>query len=295
MMTVSRNRMRALAVPAVALALGAVVLAARLGFSSPASAACRCGPSKFEGGSFHGEYYEDYVLASVLDGVASGTYIDVGANHPIENSVTALFYERGWQGITIEPNPEFIPLYAKLRPRDIHLNIGIASSWGTLTFYKVTDKPGGDDRYAAGGLSTFDPAVAKQWRRAGLTVTESMVPVTTLNRVLEERPLEEITILSVDVEGFEKQVLESIDLRRHRPLVIVVEACLPGTEIPSYEPWEGLLLRAGYAPAMSDGLNRYYVPRDRVDLLARFIHVDMCVKRSKLARGVRLDGLSSLP
>jgi hypothetical protein len=27
-----------------------------------------------------------------------------------------------------------------------------------------------------------------------------------------------------------------------------------------------------------------------VDLLARFIHVDMCVKRSKLARGVRLDG-----
>jgi hypothetical protein len=60
---------------------------------------------KFEGGSFHGEY-EDYVLSSVLDGVASGTYIDVGANHPIENSVTALFYERGWQGIVVEPQPE---------------------------------------------------------------------------------------------------------------------------------------------------------------------------------------------
>jgi hypothetical protein len=117
-----------------------------------------------------------------------------------------------------------------------------------------------------------------------------MVPVTTLNKVLEERALEEITILTIDVEGFEKQVLESIDLRRHRPRVIVVEACLPGTEIPSYEAWEGLRLRAGYAPAMSDALNRYYVPRDRVDLLERFIHVDMCVKRSKLARGVRLDG-----
>jgi hypothetical protein len=46
---------------------------------------------------------------------------------------------------------------------------------------------------------------------------------------------------------------------------------------------------------MSDGLNRYYVPRDRVDLLARFIHADMCVKRSKLARGVRLDGWMPLP
>ena len=107
-----------------------------------------------------------------------------------------------------------------------------------------------------------------------------------MNRVLEERPLGEITILSVDVEGFEKQVLESIDLRRHRPLVIVVEACLPGTETPSYQAWEGLLLGAGYATAMSDGLNRYYVPRDRVVLLARFVHAVLCVKRSKLARGI---------
>jgi len=289
-MTVSRNRRTALAALAVALALVFVVLAVGLGLSWRASGECRCAPSKFEGGSFHSEYYEDYILSSVLDGVASGTYIDVGANHPIEDNVTFLFYERGWHGITIEPNPEFIPLYAKLRPRDVHLNLGIASTAGTLTFYKVTDPPGGDGRYAAGGLSSFDPAVAKRWRRARLTVTESMVPVTTLNQVLQERPLGEITILSVDVEGFEKEVLESIDLRRRRPLVVVVEACLPGTETPSYEAWEGLLLGADYATAMSDGLNRYYVPRDRADLLAKFIHVDMCVKRSKLARGIRLDG-----
>jgi FkbM family methyltransferase len=290
MTTTRRNWMTALAVLAIALALADVVLVMRLGLSSQAIAECRCAPSKFEGGSFHGEYYEDYVLSSVLDGVASGTYIDVGANDPIVNNVTALFYERGWHGITIEPNPDYIPLYAKLRPRDVHLNLGIASAGGTMTFYKITDRPGGDDTHAAAGLSTFDAAVAQRWRRTGLAVTKSLVPMTTLNHVLEARPLGEITILSIDVEGFEKEVLESIDLRRHRPLVIVVEACLPGTEVPSYEPWEGLVLGAGYAPAMSDGLNRYYVPQDRVDLLAKFIHVDMCVKRSKLARGVRLDG-----
>jgi len=286
-MRLIRSRTAALS---VALALVAVVLAVAVGLSWRANAECRCAPSKFEGGSFHGEYYEDYALSYVLDGRDSGTYIDVGANHPVENSVTFLFYERGWHGILIEPNPDFLPLYEKIRPRDVHLNVGIASAGGTMTFYKVTDPPGGDGRYAEGGLSTFDPAVANRWRRAGLTVTESMVPVTTLNQVLAERPLGEITILSVDVEGFEKQVLESIDLRRHRPLVVVVEACLPGTEIPSYEAWEGLLLQADYAPAMSDGLNRYYVPRDRTDLLAKFIHVDMCVKRSKLARGIKLDG-----
>jgi FkbM family methyltransferase len=289
-MTQGRSRVLALAVLGAAMALTTVLATVRLGVASQEGAACRCAPSKFEGGSFHGEYYEDYVLSSVLDGVASGTYIDVGANHPVENNVTDLFYERGWHGITIEPNPEFVPLYAKLRPRDVHLNLGIASAGGTLSFYTVKDPPGGDGTYEAGELSSFDPAVAGRWKQAGLGVSESKVPVTTLNQVLHERPLPEITILSIDVEGFEKQVLESIDLRRHRPLVLVVEACLPGTEVPSYAAWEDLLLRADYAPAMSDGLNRYYVPRDRKDLLAKFIHVDMCVKRSKLARGVRLDG-----
>ena len=31
-------------------------------------------------------------------GSRSGTYIDVGANHPVDNNVTFLFYERGWHG-----------------------------------------------------------------------------------------------------------------------------------------------------------------------------------------------------
>jgi FkbM family methyltransferase len=183
-MITGRSRVRALAVLATASSLAAVGLAVRLRSQTP----CRCAPSKFEGGTFHGEYYEDYVLASVLDGVASGTYIDVGANHPFEYNVTALFYERGWHGITIEPNPDFVPLYAKLRPRDVHVNVGIASAGGTMTFYKVTDPPGGDGTYAEGGLSTFDPADARRWRREGLTVSESTVPVTTLNEVLRQRP-----------------------------------------------------------------------------------------------------------
>ncbi len=286
----NRRSMTALAFLVSALALATVVLAVQLGLSSSPAAPCRCPPSRFEGGSFHAQFYEDYVLSFVLEGVAAGTYVDVGASHPIENNTTAYFYERGWHGITIEPIPEFVPLYAKLRPRDVHLNVGIGTVQGTLSFYKITDPPGTRGTYAAGGPSTFDPAIADKARRDGFTVTELKVPVTSLNEVLASHRLEGISLLSVDVEGFEKQVLESIDLRIHRPLVVMVEATLPGTEIPSHASWEGLLLDAGYAPAMFDGLNRYYAPRDRLDLLARFVHIDMCVKRSKLARGVKLEG-----
>jgi FkbM family methyltransferase len=286
----NRRGMRLLAALVGALTLTTIALAIRLGLSSAPGAPCLCPPSKFEGGAFHAQFYEDYVLSFVLEGVLKGTYVDVGASHPIKDSTTDYFYERGWSGITIEPNPEFVPLYAKLRPRDIHLNIGIAATRGTLTFFRVTSSSGARGASTEGVLSTFDRANADKARQAGLDVSELEVPVTTLNEVLASHPLATISLLSIDVEGFEKQVLESIDLRVHRPLVVMVEAVLPGTETPSYASWEGLLLAAGYAPAMSDGLNRYYVPRDRLDLLAKFVQVDMCVKRSKLARGVRLDG-----
>jgi len=44
--------------------------------------------------------------------------------------------------------------------------------------------------------------------------------------------------------------------------------------------------------AMFDGLNRYYVRKDRISLLPRFIHIDMCVKKSKYQRHVKLDGIN---
>jgi hypothetical protein len=117
--------------------------------------------------------------------------------------------------------------------------------------------------------------------------------VTTLNALLAKTPLPQISFLSIDVEGFEKQVIESIDLVRYRPVVLCVEATRPLSQAATYGPWEPIVLKAGYLFAMSDGLNRYYVRRDRLDLLSRFIFVDLCVKQSKLKRHVDFDGIGS--
>ena len=75
--------------------------------------------------------------------------------------------------------------------------------------------------------------------------------------------------------------------------MLCIEATRPLSEVAVYGAWEPLVLEAGYLFAMSDGLNRYYVHRDRLDLLRRFIFVDMCVKRSKLKRHVKMDGFRS--
>jgi hypothetical protein len=80
------------------------------------------------------------------------------------------------------------------------------------------------------------------------------------------------------VEGAEAQVLKTIDLARHRPRVLVIEATLPGSGLKSWdEPeangswaeWEGGLLEAGYAFALFDGLNRFYLRREDHGLAIR--------------------------
>src|SRR5258708_2934509 len=59
---------------------------------------------------------EDYHLSLAFAGRKSGTYIDVGAGHPVADNVSFWFYERGCRGVVVEPQPELAPLYAQLPP-----------------------------------------------------------------------------------------------------------------------------------------------------------------------------------
>ena len=56
---------------------------------------------------------EDYHLALAFAGQASGRYIDIGGGHPVADNVSFWFYERGWQGIVVEPQPELAALTAR--------------------------------------------------------------------------------------------------------------------------------------------------------------------------------------
>jgi hypothetical protein len=47
--------------------------------------------------SFSSEF-EYLILHQALLGIKNGFYVDVGANDPVEASVTKAFYENGWSG-----------------------------------------------------------------------------------------------------------------------------------------------------------------------------------------------------
>ena len=59
------------------------------------------------GPAYYSQFYEDYILGYVFKDQKSGFYVDVGASHPTDGSVTRLLYDRGWSGINVEPGPNF--------------------------------------------------------------------------------------------------------------------------------------------------------------------------------------------
>lgn len=203
---------------------------------------------------------EDVLLERLFAEVACGFYIDVGANDPVTLSVTKHFSERGWRGINIEPLPDACRRLQQDRPRDVTLNVGIASRRGELTFYECLNND---------ALSTFSVEQAQRHRQAGWQFSEHAVPVLTLAEVVRDYVSGTVDFLSIDVEGFEEEVLAGANLAEWRPRVVLIEATLPETGIPRHGVWESWLLDAGYRFAYFDGLNRFYVRQEDAGLIER--------------------------
>jgi FkbM family methyltransferase len=200
---------------------------------------------------------EDIRIWRVLGSRDAGFYVDVGAGHPVIDSVTKLFYDHGWSGINIEPGPAHAELQ-RLRARDVNIDVAISATPGTRTFWVSTPDS---------GLSSFEPT-PPHLLPAGFRQVPQIVNARRLDDVVARHARgRQVDFLKIDVEGAERDVLESFDLAAVRPTVLVVESVSPGSSLPTQEQWEGLVLAAGFVFAAFDGVNRFYVPRDRADLI----------------------------
>ena len=82
---------------------------------------------------------EDYHLDLIFAGQDGGTYVDVGAGHPVADNVSFYFYLKGWHGLVVEPQAALAELYAHVRPRDHAVSCLAGAAEGELDFY-VVDK-----------------------------------------------------------------------------------------------------------------------------------------------------------
>ncbi len=208
----------------------------------------------------YAQNFEDVMLWRALQQVEHGFYIDVGANDPVVDSVTQLFYEHGWCGINIEPLASHWQALQHARLRDINLQCAVGAFDGEIKLWECDVR----------GWATADEEVIAHHVANGRSGQYATTRQTTLNQVWLRHAPSEVHFLKIDVEGGERSVIEGLDFQRFRPWIVVVEATRPNTTQEVHAQWEPLLLDADYLFVYADGLNRFYVAGEHHELAAAF-------------------------
>jgi len=156
-----------------------------------------------------------------------GFFVEAGANDGYTQSNTYYLERfRGWRGILIEPVPELAERCRRERPRSRVVSCALVSpDWPAPTVSMRT----ANLMSLVRGAMKSDAADAAHVERGarvqgGIAVGEVETPARTLSSVLDEAGAARIDFLSLDVEGYERQALDGLDLERHRPAWILVEA-----------------------------------------------------------------------
>jgi FkbM family methyltransferase len=157
---------------------------------------------------------EDLILARIFGEQAKGIYVDVGAHHPRRFSNTHMLYRRGWRGVNIDATPGSMRLFRRQRPRDINLEVGVAATSDVRDFY-VFNEP---------ALNTFDAERAKSLDRAPYRIEAvRKVACQPLAEILRTHSLGRIDLLTIDAEGYDDEVLSTLDWETSRPRVVLTE------------------------------------------------------------------------
>jgi FkbM family methyltransferase len=210
----------------------------------------------------YAQNFEDVILWRALKHVENGFYIYAGAWSPDEDSVTRAFYERGWRGINIEPNPAWIDKLREKRSEDINLPFALGEKEETINLHIVVDIT---------GLSTTDENFAEKNKEKGQSIQTIPCQTTTMNIVWNEYVgKKQVHFLKIDVEGAETSVLRGNDWKEHRPWVILIESVYPNTQSATHHLWEHILLDNDYIHVYYDGINRYYLANEHADLSTAF-------------------------
>ncbi len=192
---------------------------------------------------FFSQYEQDlYVYETFFKDKKNGVFIDIGAHDGISLSNT-YFFEKflGWQGICIEPIPE---VFAQLQSNRqcLCLQGCIYDKSETVQFLRVHGYP----EMLSGIIETYNPyhfqRIEREVQYMGGSLEIIEVKCYPLTKLLLDQGLTHIDYLSIDTEGGEMGILQSIDFSQIDIDVIDIEN--------NYgEPFQQLLESFGYKKA----------------------------------------------
>jgi FkbM family methyltransferase len=175
----------------------------------------------------------DRALMAHID-IERGFFVEAGANDGLAESNTRLFeLERNWTGLLVEPIPFLAARCRRNRPTARVAEVALVPFDFPRSVIRMHYSDLMSVAAGARGTARDDRAWAELGFRTPGNRPERrmprtlMVPARPLSTLLDEHGVRHIDLLSLDVEGYEPNVLRGLDLERHRPTYIVIEAWSP--------------------------------------------------------------------
>jgi FkbM family methyltransferase len=133
------------------------------------------------------------------------------------------FFEQqiGWRCVAVDPLPTYAAMWSQLRERSCFHQVALGSVQGTARLLMPHDASVREgESHSADMFSTLLQASGK----VDLAKFQEVeVPVVTAASLLDQASISAVGILSIDVEGFEIEVLKGYDFKRHPTDIVLVE------------------------------------------------------------------------
>jgi FkbM family methyltransferase len=155
-----------------------------------------------------------------------GFFVEAGANDGYVQSNTYYLEKfKSWKGILIEPIPELYELCVTERPQAKVFNCALVPEGHLertvhMTYAGLMSLVAGAQGSSEADRAHVEAGTMLGWDRN----YEVDVTARTLTEVLDEAGPTEIDLLSLDVEGYEPDVLTGLDLDRWAPRYLLIEA-----------------------------------------------------------------------
>jgi len=200
---------------------------------------------------------EDIIIELILQrmGLNTVSYLDIGTNHPKKFNNTYLLYKKGNSGVCVEPNPKLASLIKRVRPRDKSLNVGLSSGKEyEADFYVLSTDT----------LSTFSKEDAEKLDAEGTFTIINEIPIQlkNVNTIIAENFNGKCpNIISLDVEGWNEEIMQSFDFSKYKPEIFCIETTYfePNGRIERIEGIFDIMKRNGYKVFSDNQINTIFV------------------------------------
>jgi len=147
------------------------------------------------------------------------TYVDLGASHPVNKSLTCFARDWDWRGLAIDGNADYFKDWQSAGFGH-HFVCAILSDQPTARF-AIHDNS---------FTSRIAEAGQEQPEKWGINrIIEGKVQ--PLNEILAAHDIGKIHLLTVDLEGMEYAVLKTLDWKKHSPSFVIAEFNTAGTGV----------------------------------------------------------------